>query len=308
MFRKTYIYSIIFIVLVSSILIYSNPFKKVKGDIIKPHDIVYGVVDPEKYFQDSATIQIQHTFMAWKRDDSKDLNTDLDAAISKKREPLVTIEPWSFTQKGDTLFKDITSGDYKSTIESLCKVADSKNTPVIFRWGHEMDYAGSSRYPWANKDYTGFIKAFRYWVTTCKSVATNKKISFMWSPGGKEGLDKYYPGDEYVDIIGLSVYGYPEYEKKTIGHAQPFTEIVDQKYNYVKDYNKPIYLAEMGVAGTADYKKQWVTQMFKAIKDENRYPLIYGLIYFQYGDAKPWIDGISAPDFRVDKTLFPPSK
>jgi endoglucanase len=306
MFRKLPIYILILIVVVSIIFIYINPFKINKSVKIKPHDIVYGVVDPEKSFDDVTNVSIEHSFLAWKRDDSKDLNKELDLAIAKHREPLVTIEPWSFTQKGDTLFKDITSGDYKSTIESMCLVADSKNTPIIFRWGHEMDYAGSSRYPWANKDYGGFINAFRYWVSTCRGVLMNKKISFMWSPGGKEGLDKYYPGDEYVDMIGLSLYGYPEYEKKTIGHTQSFNEVMDQKYGFVEKYNKPIYLAEMGVAGTTDYKKQWIDGMFKSIKTDQRYPLLYGLIYFQYGDANPWVPGIVAPNFRIDTTLFPP--
>ncbi len=300
------VYLVSFIILFAIIALSIQYITTPKAATVLPREIEYGVADSEKTFENKNNVAIEHSFIAWKRDDTLDLNTEIDKILVHKREPLITIEPWSFTQKGDTLFKDIVSGDYKSTIESMCKVADEKNVPMIFRWGHEMDYAGSSRYPWASKDTQGFIEAYQYWVGTCRNVLKNKKINFMWSPGGNEGLDKYYPDPQYVDSIGLSLYGYAEYEKKTLGYTQSFFDIFNQKYNRVKKFNKPIYLAELGVAGTDEYKEQWIKGMYKTIEDKQKYSLLYGLIYFQFGDAAPWVPGISAPDFRLKASLFPP--
>jgi beta-mannanase len=272
----------------------------------KPHEIVYGTVDPEGSFNTTAGIAVDHTFVAWRKDDIKEFNSEIEKSLNLKREPLITIEPWSFTQKGNTLFKDIVSGDYKSTIEAMCKVADQKNTEIILRWGHEMDYAGSSRYPWASNDAEGYVSAYRYWVNTCRSVITNNKVLFMWSPGGKNGLEKYYPGSSFVDIVGLSLYGYPEYEQKTLGNTESFTTAFNQKYDRVKGFDKKIYLAETGVAGSDDYKKNWLNEMYQAAsKNQASYPLFYGVIYFQFGDKSPWIEGINAPNFRINPSLFP---
>src|SRR5476651_190556 len=76
----------------------------------------------------------------------------------------------------------------------------------IIRVGWEMN--GGGWWPWsAAADPAGYIGAFQDLVTVFRSVSPGFK--FDWSPNiGTQAIDpaKVYPGDAYVDTIGLSVY------------------------------------------------------------------------------------------------------
>ena len=80
----------------------------------------------------------------------------------------------------------------------------------------EMDLA-NKRYPWSHWTPTEYIAAYRHFVNVCRGVASNAK--FMWSPRGEANLRDYYPGNDYVDSIGLSGFGYQKYEIAVYGKA-----------------------------------------------------------------------------------------
>ncbi len=268
-----------------------------------PHkQLYYGIVDPDNKFKDSKLVSIDHKFVSWDDKDNSDFSNSLDTIIASKRAPMITVEPWSLIKDKPFDFKDFNSEVYKTAIKTICQTVESRKKKVILRWGHEMEQAGS-RYPWANGDSEGFKTAYKSWVDSCR--AETKLVDFMWSPAGREGLDKFYPGSEYVDVIGLSTYGYPEYEEKALGKKYNFQDHFNSRYDRVAGFGKDIYLAEFGVAGTNEYKAKWLKSASESILDPFKYPNLRGVVYFNYYDKEPWIPGINAPDFRVDKSVFP---
>ncbi len=56
-------------------------------------------------------------------------------------------------------------------------------------------------------------------------------------------FENYYPGDAYIDWIGLSAYG-PQHPTEEL---IPFTEIVDQVYPRLLGFNKPIAILEFAI-------------------------------------------------------------
>lgn len=268
-----------------------------------PHKFIYqGVVDDEGFYDGVKSLNMQNTFVAWGKN-TAEFGKTLDSIISKKRTPIVTVEPWGLVDGENYNFQNLQGPTYKTAIEEICKSIDQRGKKVILRWGHEMEQVGS-RYPWASNDAEGFKSAYKFFVNTCRNET--KLAEFMWSPAGQANLVNYYPGGDYVDIIGLSTFGYPEYEEKEFDNKLSFEDTFTERYKRVEKYGKDVYLAEFGVAGDQDYQKKWMSQAKKAILDPLKYPNLRGIVYFHGGDAKPWVEGINPPNFRLQaQKVFP---
>ena len=267
-----------------------------------PHKFVYqGVVDGEGAYDNIGLITMENRFIAWDKN-AISFGETLDAIQAKKRLPVVTIEPWGLVDGEDYNFKNLQDETYKTAIKNICKAIEQRGKKVILRWGHEMEQVGS-RYPWASNDAEGYKSAYRFFVNTCANET--KLVEFMWSPAGQANLINYYPGSEYVDIIGLSTFGYPEYEQKEFGNKLSFEDTFTERYKRVEKYGKDVYLAEFGVAGDEAYQKKWMSNAKKAILDPLKYPNLRGIIYFHGGDEKPWVEGINPPNFRLQSKVFP---
>ncbi len=269
----------------------------------------YGIysIDPTHYQLNNFTIH--HYFSTWHPNENArniDILTKINSTINNPRlspkSGLITLEPWPiFNENKDQslLLTNIANGLYSKPIADFCGLIEkSAKSTITVRWGHEMDLFQSSSYPWTTPDTALFIKAYKKWVDTCNQ--STSKVKYMWSPSGHKGNDKYYPGDNYVDYVGMSWYSYPAFEWYTYGKKiLTFKQHMDWKYNYLKGFNKPIIAAEFGAAETNK------TDVLKMIKNksliERDYPLLHSIILFS--DYTPsWIPNkISNPDWRLDK-------
>ena len=59
------------------------------------------------------------------------------------------------------------------------------------------------------------------------------------------------------------------------------------------------------IKATSGKLEEWMTQAKKVILDPLKYPNLRGIIYFHGGDEKPWVEGINAPNFRLQPKQFP---
>lgn len=284
--KKIYIIIVLVVTIILStgIWIYTHQANKLT---------ITGLLDDTQQLKDLPT-QYRHQFHAWGGDSDSEVTAIVKTIQESKSKVLLTVEPWPI--KGDDeLFSSILRGKYDIAINGVCRPLVQLDTPIL-RWGHEMETVGS-RYPWATKDNLGYVAAFQYVHDKCKKFAPN--IKFMWSPAGLENLDKYYPGDKYVDYVGLSVFGYPDYEKKTLNKIQNMDEILRPRYDRLIHIYKPVILAEFGCAGSLEYKNKWFDEGIQHLKSKILYPRIVGVVLFSSNNVDPWVDGISAPDFSL---------
>jgi len=99
------------------------------------------------------------------------------------------------------------AGDYDSYFTQLAQVmADYGQGDAIIRIGWEFNCC----FAWyAPGQAANFIAAYQHVVDDFRSVA-GTDFKFEWNPtlgdGGVGNLDAYYPGDAYVDYVGLDVY------------------------------------------------------------------------------------------------------
>lgn len=258
---------------VLSISVASIQFQK-----ISQHKVAFGVYDPNGNFSQKSVL-IEHQFVTWRLDNA----TEFIAAIKKARQasrfPMITIEPWPWEWNGmtsETLFQDIISGKYDSTLELIFKAAQQEAPKkILIRWGHEMERVG--QYPWSKEDSKGYIAAYRYVVDFSRNIGITN-IFWIWSPAGNKEAEKYWPGKEYVDAIGVSVYATKEWnESDNYDSVLPFEKLMVEKYWFAKRYRKPLIIAEVGVNDISNKKEAWLTAAMKSLSN---FPEVKAWVYF----------------------------
>jgi beta-mannanase len=157
----------------------------------------------------------------------------------------------------------------------------------------------NGQFTWAYWKPDGYIKAYRHAITVCRQYLPSAK--YMWSPMGKEGLEAYYPGNQYVDVIGLSVFGYQPFDQRKLGRDSTFVEATKPGYNRVKAFKKPIVIAELGYQGNEAYVHAWAEE---AAKPHTEFPDLTAVVYFNDREVYPWPDGLGRPDWRVTSPLL----
>lgn len=243
---------------------------------------------------------LDHYFVNWIDYSTTSLSNSIQSTIDNDRWPLITIEP--FTEgnvEPETYLSNIVFGDYDETIISICSDIGSTDHPVIIRFMHEMDHeANAGRYPWVTDDAPLFITAYKHFVDLCDHSI--EEAYYMWSPVGSDTLANYYPGDDYVDMIGLSLYSLPEWEIKNYKKVLDFDSSFGDKYRRVQDYNKKVVLAEFAVAQSGDHQKNFITDMALNIE---KYPLLDTVVYFNAKEPYPEGWGLSSNatiDWRIE--------
>ncbi|RUU55824.1 beta-mannosidase, partial [Mesorhizobium sp. M2C.T.Ca.TU.009.01.2.1] len=158
----------------------------------------------------------------------------------------------------------------------------------------------NGRFTWANWAPKDWIAAYKREVDVCRKAAPAAK--YMWSPKGVEGLEKYYPGDNYVDVIGLSVFGLQKKDNDEVGRDRTFEETLKPGYERVAKFNKPVVVAELGYVGKQDYVSKWAEDSRKSYAE---FPALTSVVYFNQKEVWPWLGGYGLPDWRVTQHVLP---
>jgi beta-mannanase len=275
----------------------TRPLFNDKRPIITPQSLPGGAYDPNGDFSNDPNPKIEHLFLPWEDVDLSTLSTADEYARKRGRSLLITIEPWSWARDWRVtptdLLSGILAGHYDSNMTAICSAAAKLKAPVTIRWAHEMDEK-NGQFTWAYWKADDYVKAYRHAINVCrKSLPTAK---YMWSPMGKEGLEAYYPGDSFVDVVGLSVFGYQPFDLRKLGRDSTFVEATKPGYDRVKRFKKPIVIAELGYQGNEAYVHAWAEE---ANKPHSEFPNLQAVVYFNDREVYPWPDGLGRPDWRV---------
>jgi beta-mannanase len=273
-----------------------------KRPIITSQSLPGGAYDPNGDFSNDPNPKIEHLFLPWEDVDLSTLSAADEYARKRGRSLLITVEPWSWARDWrvtpDDLLSGILAGHYDSNMAAICSAAAKLDRPVTIRWAQEMDEK-NGQFTWAYWKPDSYVKAYRHAVEICRQTLPAAK--YMWSPMGKEGLEAYYPGDQFVDVIGLSVFGYQPFDQRKLGRDSTFVEATKPGYDRVKRFRKPIVIAELGYQGTEAYVHAWAEE---ANKPHAEFPDLTAVVYFNDREVYPWPDGLGRPDWRVASPLL----
>lgn len=212
----------------------------------------------------------------------------ITAAYSHGTLPVLTWEPWqggtqnpkpdeiltSNINQPDYRLANIIGGRFDAYITQTAKAMADAKWPVVLRFAHEMNGVW---YPWAegvNGNHPGeYVKAWRH-VHDLFTEAGATNVIWTWSPNiirPEPGikLKPLYPGDDYVDWVGMTGYGVHEKTPAitfgpTIKQIQAITD-------------KPIIIMETG-AQIDSSQLQWVNNFFPWLK---RHPEIVGFVWME---------------------------
>ena len=208
----------------------------------------------------------------------------------------------------------IIGGDFDAYLHQYAKDIVATGLPLAIRLDHEMN---GNWYPWSESDGNGgtvngnnsgdFVKMWRHVHDIFQKEGANNLVIWDWSPNivnklspslrSAEYLASLYPGDDYVDWVGVSGYLRPPYstnQQYTFDYT--FTPTLNMLRNLTK---KPIILSEIGASEIGSHKADWVTDFFKALgKPENSD--VIGFSWFNLAITS-YVGGERATnDWRID--------
>ena len=127
-----------------------------------------------------------------------------------------------------------------------------------------------------------YKNAYRHFVMACRLYAHN--IFYIWSPVGDNGCERYWPGSAFADFVGLSVFGFPQFDLRYYHKVRSFSEQMDEKYRRIAAFQKPVIIAEFGVTGGHDFQQAWLRA---ALQDMKRVLLAQDRFLLP-GQGYPW--------------------
>lgn len=178
-----------------------------------------------------------------------------------------------------------------SYLRQLARDARDAEVPIFLRFANEMNEASL---PWYGNPKL-YIEKFRLVADVFHEEAPNVVMSWApnWFP--MNTIAQYYPGDDYVDWVGISLYKIPTPELDPLGKNVDRESYVEKLAHIVSLYGdrKPIYIAEGAVSYTHIRTGQDVTAWAaKQIEQFYAYlPLLYpevkGFFWFSANDVRP---------------------
>ncbi|MFC4071501.1 glycoside hydrolase family 26 protein [Actinoplanes subglobosus] len=206
--------------------------------------------------------RITHVFYAWE--------DRLPDSIEGMPETSVPMVSWRGPKYGAIL-----DGDADDLIAAAARRIRDLDRPALLRWGWEMN---GDWYRWGgarnDEDTDGYVKCFRRLRGIFDDEGADK-VSWVWSPNWNSSpkddwnrIDAYYPGDDFVDWVGVSGYNL---------HRESPATLFDPIYTKYSA-RKPIMITEVG---SKDYggttKADWIRELGTYVEQR---PAIGGVVWF----------------------------
>lgn len=217
---------------------------------------------------------------------------EFDPAVPDKitdlgMQPLLTWEPMNALREPNRAedpvyqLQTIINGEHDDYIRSWAVDIKEWGKPLWIRFAHEMNL---DIYPWCGgcngNSPEEYIQAYQHVHDIFTDVgATN--VKWNWSVNIVSDttvpLDQLYPGDKYVDEVGIDGYNGGT-EQDWGGWTAPqdlFGPTLEQVEQIAPD--KPIHITETGSSMQGGDRADWVRDLFEQVKSN---PNIKGFTYF----------------------------
>jgi hypothetical protein len=222
-------------------------------------------------------LDVVHWFMNW--DHAYDAR--MAAAVAAGgRAPLISWQP----MRQDV--RDIADGVYDHVLRSWAQGVRAASPDLVYlRPFPEMN---GEWVPW-NGDPDGLRDA---WIRMTEVFAAEgaDNVRWVWSPNVTDQprteanrMERYYPGDAYVDVFGLSGYNWGE-TRPSIGWRS-FETVFATGYERITALGpQPLWLTELASSDEGGDKSAWVRDMFAS----TAFPRITALIWFDERKEADW--------------------
>lgn len=192
--------------------------------------------------------------------------------------PLISWEPYHS-------LAEIASGEYDSYLHEQAKVAKSWGSTLMIRFGHEMN---GTWYSWSGSPES-FVAAWRHIVSVFRADGVTN-VKWVFSPNIQEGtkypIAPYFPGDEWVDYVGLD--GYNWGTGTSWSKWESFETVFATSYSIVTQLStKPVMITETSSSEAGGDKAAWIrTSLMQTIPQ--KFPRVTAVIWFNRTQEDDW--------------------
>ncbi|NOX28451.1 MAG: beta-mannanase [Actinobacteria bacterium] len=212
--------------------------------------------------------------------------------------PVLAWEPWNFEvestfdrrrgEQPDFALSTILAGDHDELINGWAEELAEWGRPVGIRFAHEMN---GYWYPWSesvNGNATGqYVAAWRYVYDVFEAAGADNVI-WIWSPNPTQPtlipLAGLYPGDDYVDWIGIV--GYLGNGVNPATYVPTFDQLFGPTIAEIREFSDlPLVITEIGATEDGGKKAEWIAHVLDAIDQRQD---IIGFIWFEINKETDW--------------------
>ncbi|MDP9352848.1 MAG: carboxypeptidase regulatory-like domain-containing protein [Chloroflexota bacterium] len=257
-----------------------------------------GPWDPAKLDEFSSVVGTRPSVVMWYQDWAHEGIREFDpvkmnAVTSRGAMPMVTWEPWDYTGGSDQpayALRTIVGGQHDAYIRQWARDAAAWGQPMYVRWGHEMN---AMHYPWAagvNGNTSGeYVSAWQRIVGIFRAEGASN-VRWVWAPNvqyeGTTPFNELYPGDAYVDWVGLD--GYNGGSALPWGGWLSITQIFGSSHDALAAMtSKSMMISETGSAEAGGDKAAWIRH---GLLDEvpTRLPSVRAVLWFHENKETDW--------------------
>lgn len=218
---------------------------------------------------------------------------EVEAVLSRGATPMITWDPWDpYAGLDQPAYRlvNIALGHFDAYIDSWATALASVGQPVYLRFGHEMN---GDWYCWCagvnGNSAADYVAAWRHMHDRFVAAgATN--VRWVWSPNieyaGSTAFADLYPGDAYVDWVGLD--GYNWGTSKAGKAWLSFEGIFLGSYQRLLSLTaKPMMIAEMASTEVGGDKAAWIRQAFLD-QLPTTFPKVRAVTWFHENKETDW--------------------
>jgi hypothetical protein len=206
------------------------------------------------------------------------------SALANGATVIVDLDP--DTPTNSIALSSIVAGKYDSYLETYARSVLSFGHPVVMSFGHEMN---GNWYPWGwtQQSPKEFVKAWQHVVTVFRDTGADN-VTWLWTFSDVQPntgpLQDYWPGNSYVNWVGIDSYYYFK--------TDTFDSVFNPSITAVRKVtNKPILIAETAVGPIAGQPTK-IQGLLAGIKQSG----VLGFVWFD--DAQN--DGVYHQDWRLE--------
>ncbi|MGY1833877.1 glycoside hydrolase family 26 protein [Blastococcus sp. SYSU DS0510] len=261
------------------------------------------VADLDRFAASTGTWpEVFDVFEQWSRDRPMD-RALAEAVLARGARLSITWEPWNpdaprADQQAYSL-ESIANGEHDRYIDMFGDSIRDLPTTVTIRLMHEMN---GNWYPWgvgANGNEVGqFVLAWRHVHDRFAALGV-ANVEWLWAPNalytGSAPLAPLYPGDSYVDAVGISNYNWGEHSHDGFGTSwRTFGSLFDASIAALRSLtDRPLWITEVGSSDRGGSKADWLAAMMGEVV---RRPEVVGVVWFDHVDQGTGVDWRIEPD------------
>lgn len=169
---------------------------------------------------------------------------------------------------------------------SLQSIANGVHDKALKEWGEDCETFGQkvlidfacemngTWFPWSFEPPKLYVDAFRRIHGIIKKEAP--RAQFVWHINydrSFENIKRYFPGNDYIDYVGASIYGnyYPR------SKPDSYRVLAERTYGHLDALSpKPPIVSETGVTegATPDDKPRWITDFFDYVVKNRSFAMV----------------------------------